>query len=101
MCVSIVSRHFKWFQGMKQHHDSLGTSSRESGPFSPNGLRFHQDKKRKKSESPGGTRKRKSKWGPDTASTSALFRLKIRSATSAYVKVEVMTHLNLEILSDG
>lgn len=27
-----------------------------------------KDKKRKKSESPGGTRKRKSKWGPDTVS---------------------------------
>eukprot|EP00913_Durusdinium_trenchii_P027807 g26074.t1 len=29
-----------------------------------------QDKKRKKSESPGGTRKRKSKWGPDTGGFS-------------------------------
>jgi len=29
-----------------------------------------KDKKRKKSESPGGTRKRKSKWGPDTGGFS-------------------------------
>ena len=78
---------------MKQHHDSLGTSSRESPDF----RHLHQEKKRKKSESPGGTRKRKSKWGPDTVSTLALFRLRIRSKTSACIMVEVMTHLNLEI----
>lgn len=93
---SIVFRHFKWFQHMKQHHDSIGASSRESPDF----RHLHQEKKRKKSESPGGTRKRKSKWGPDTASTLALFRLKIRAKSWAYVRVEVMTHLNLEIWSD-